>query len=132
MREHDKKTEKEFPARLKIHPYTLESDEIINRGRLVPKTESPADSLLKLAALLKKWKKQRKVFWMKILMYVFFVAYILVSGLPVYLAWTETWVFREGWSLGGKIFLTTTMSIMAVSAIVAGWGSHKKWEERHR
>lgn len=95
-------------------------------------TEKEQDPILKLAAVLKKWKKQRKIYWMKMLAFVFFLAYILVSGFPVYLVWAEKWTFREGWSLGGKILLTTAMTSMAVFAIVAGWSSYKKWEKRNR
>jgi len=140
MRKHDTTTEKE-PKKTYYKPNRELIEEL--KGSIAEKEESPACSqqalekesppehLLKLAALLKKWRWQRRKFWMKMLAFSFFLAYIALGAFPTYLAWSEKYGIFEDWSRGGKIFLTFACVAMVASAIVAGWGSYKKWVKRN-
>lgn len=129
MREHDKKTEKEFPARLKIHPFEAEKDEIINRGRLIPKTEKeqPPPAACQQQAQKRKFRlqklKMRGVFWL------FSLLYFGVASIPVYLAWAERFTFKHGLSGGSKVLLTVVMVLLAAFCIRSAWQILKRGEE---
>lgn len=146
MREIIKKTEKDTKLSSKIYPlrfaemekelknpqpHTTEKESPAACQQQANLLENPSEHLLKLAAVLKKWKIQRNRFWMKIAFWVFSFSALAISAIPVYLVWGNLYKFSEGWTVSGKIVITFVCSIMALFAIMAGRSSYKAWEKRH-